>query len=98
MTRNTFGVGCFEIPEEGVENTNKSYWNTLGGKGAATHQPNSISLCEKTSKEFFKKASAFILSMVEMSNSESNKFDKIIRYKELLYLGIVTEEEIESKK
>lgn len=101
--------GYFEISEEGMENTNKSYWNTLGGKGDATHQPNSISLYEKTSKEFFKKASAFILNMVEMSNSESansilsknkesSKFDEIIRYKELLDLGIVTEEEFESKK
>lgn len=105
---NKMMTGYFEVSAGGIQNTVKSYWNT-SGTNSAMNQPNSISLNDDYSKELFRKASNLIMDMVENTDNHGNynqqntdkkddKFDDIIRYKELLDLGIISEEEFEEKK
>lgn len=102
-------TGYFEVSAGGMQNTVKSYWDTSAGTGSATNQPNSISLNDEHSKGLFKKASIIIMDMADNYNNYSSyneavtekkddKFDEIIKYKELLDLGIINEDEFEDKK
>lgn len=102
-----FASGYFEISSGGLQNKRLNYWSKDPNQDPAK-QPNCISIT--TDKELFKSASNFIMEMIAKQHSqtatstavnvvtEKSAAEQIKEFKELLDMGIITEEEFSAKK
>jgi hypothetical protein len=54
-------TGYFEVSAGGVQNTQKSYWNTGSGNANPSRSPNCVSLNSRTQADKFRQAAAFIM-------------------------------------
>lgn len=100
--------GYFEISGSGIQNTDKSYWSN-DKKTDPAKQPNTISLGNKSYLEAFNYAKNFILQKSNEANNNSKLdsvsssyqvsiADEILKFKNLLDMGAITQEEFENKK
>ncbi|MFT8930064.1 MAG: SHOCT domain-containing protein [Sporolactobacillus sp.] len=96
--------GYFEVASGGMQSTTKSYWSNEKGK-SAQQAPNAISLNNKQLKKQFDDACDFINHKIdEIHNSEvattsvPSDADEILKFKQLLDAGVITQDEFDAKK
>ncbi len=97
--------GYFELSAGGLQNKQMSYWST-DKQTDPKKQPNAISIVSKEMADLFRAASNFIMERVRdaqtnngsRSDGGTSAADEIKKYKELLDIGAITEEEYQTKK
>lgn len=99
-----FGGGYFEVSAGGIQNTDKNYWST-DKKQDPAKQPNTISITGSQLKEAFSYASSKILDRInnqhhsqQIAQQQTSSAEEIMKFKQLLDDGIITQEEFEMKK
>lgn len=96
--------GYFEISGGGIQNTDKNYWSS-DKKNDPSKQPNTISLGNRSFLEAFNYAKNLIMQKVNevhnvntFNSLQISAADEILKYKNLLDTGVITQEEFEFKK
>ncbi|MDD5922532.1 MAG: SHOCT domain-containing protein [Eubacteriales bacterium] len=100
--------GYFELSSGGLQNKRYNFWSN-DAEDDPCKQPNVISLNSSAEAALFRKAADFIMEkaaeakqpQVVYEQQPENAFsaaDEIRKYKELLDMGAITQEEFEAKK
>lgn len=98
-------TGYFELSGAGLENKHLSYWSN-DKKDSAQQQPNVISLASRANANDFREAAQFIMQRkAELEEAEKpvvtqpvSAADEILKFKNLLDQGIISQEEFDAKK
>lgn len=99
--------GYFELSSGGLQNRRYNYWSS-DAKDDPAKQPNVISLNNKQAADLFRQAANFIMeksaeakqpqTVSVQKESTVSAADEIKKFKELLDMGAISQEEYEAKK